>query len=357
MTKIKDYFGIEILPEPKSPSINFNALETNVSNYVKQLNNYNAEKFKVYLYTIAFSFPADNRAESMTKLKNVMCRLRIPKYEYDKKRMMIWNPYIPKEIALVKHTDEDKYQPYNPSEIKIIPSVKRIVYQFSQNSLSNIRSFLHTIVLSVHNDVPEKNRKFRVVLTCIPTIDFKKTLLNNYNLSGATLKELNDEGIKSSHEINLIEEQQINIFGDDSSLSLPTFHSFLAYPSSDETDAIIFQERLEEFGINIWIDKKHMIPGSNVLDELSKRVITCNSVLIAIGKSGIGPWEKKELEIAIHDAVKKEKTIIPVFLPKAPKDVKIPPYLNNYLWVDFRKGFKTEELKRIATSVKNKRVL
>ncbi len=65
----------------------------------------------------------------------------------------------------------------------------------------------------------------------------------------------------------------------------------------------------------------------------------CNSIKAAavfIGRKGIGPWQSEEMQAFLIQFVQKKRPVIPVLLGSARKKPKIPPFLGNRTWVDFR---------------------
>ena len=85
-------------------------------------------------------------------------------------------------------------------------------------------------------------------------------------------------------------------------------------------------------------------------DALEEIIANCKSPAVCVGDDGIGPWQDPEMKALLRRFVNEKKTgnivpIIPVLLPGAPGDVKLPPFLEEFTWVDLRDGFVRKVLK------------
>jgi hypothetical protein len=97
-------------------------------------------------------------------------------------------------------------------------------------------------------------------------------------------------------------------------------------------------EKLKEVGILPWVDVEQLRPGSLVQKILNKQIKRINTAAVFIGKKGIGPWQEAEQEALISQfAKRKTAAVIPVILPESPKVPRLPPLLERFAWVDFRK--------------------
>src|SRR5205085_1431468 len=91
--------------------------------------------------------------------------------------------------------------------------------------------------------------------------------------------------------------------------------------------------------LNPWFDQWFLIPGQSWIPDLQKGLEDSLSCAVFIGKSGQASWQQPEVEAAIQRHVRdKGFRIIPVLLPGAPPEPKLPAFLPAYTWVDFRNG-------------------
>ncbi|MDB9459606.1 SUMF1/EgtB/PvdO family nonheme iron enzyme, partial [Dolichospermum circinale CS-545/17] len=57
---------------------------------------------------------------------------------------------------------------------------------------------------------------------------------------------------------------------------------------------------------------------------------------VFVGNSGLGPWQIEEIKAFLRAFVNRKCPVIPVLLPNAPKEPKLPVFLQGLMWVDFR---------------------
>jgi len=69
------------------------------------------------------------------------------------------------------------------------------------------------------------------------------------------------------------------------------------------------------------------------------RAGAARSIAALIGSEGIGPWQDEEIQAAMQLAVRTQRPLIPVLLPRAPKEIpELPLFIGNRTWVDLRSG-------------------
>ncbi len=56
-----------------------------------------------------------------------------------------------------------------------------------------------------------------------------------------------------------------------------------------------------------------------------------------MGKNGIGPWQRSELNAFLREFVARGCPVIPILLKDAPTKPDLPIFLKGIVWVDFRK--------------------
>jgi len=66
------------------------------------------------------------------------------------------------------------------------------------------------------------------------------------------------------------------------------------------------------------------------------RIEQIKSAAVFVGKNGIGPWQQLELEAFLREFSNRGCPVIPVLLPDAPDEPKLPRFLKGMTWVDFR---------------------
>lgn len=113
---------------------------------------------------------------------------------------------------------------------------------------------------------------------------------------------------------------------------------FLSFNSEDrdavETVAIYLNDRAN---LRPWFDQWELIPGEPWVRNLERGLAAAKTCAVFVGKSGEGPWQKREVETALrHQVDSSDFRVIPVLLPDAPKQPKLPMFLSGNMWVDFR---------------------
>jgi len=116
------------------------------------------------------------------------------------------------------------------------------------------------------------------------------------------------------------------------------FDVFLCYNSEDRPAVKKIGRDLEQVGIWPWLDERELRPGLPWQRSLEKQIERISSAAVFVGDRGIGPWQQGELEAFLHEFVNRGCPVIPVLLPNAPSEPKLPIFLKNMTWVDFRKN-------------------
>jgi hypothetical protein len=115
------------------------------------------------------------------------------------------------------------------------------------------------------------------------------------------------------------------------------FDVFLCHNSDDKDVIRELNARLKEKNIRTWLDEEQLQPGRPWQDELEKQIPSINCVVIAVGKTGTGPWQDMEIRAFLAEFVKRGCPVIPVLLSDCTDIPKLPLFLNQFTWVDLRK--------------------
>jgi sugar lactone lactonase YvrE len=121
---------------------------------------------------------------------------------------------------------------------------------------------------------------------------------------------------------------------------------FFSYASPDRDPVEKLALHLENVaGLRVFLDKWRLVPGEPFIPELREAIRESRSCAVFIGPSGTRPWQNREVEAALSQAVDKASTsgewpfrVIPVLLPgaTAPAGDDLPAFLDLQTWVDFR---------------------
>lgn len=134
------------------------------------------------------------------------------------------------------------------------------------------------------------------------------------------------------------------------------FDVFLSHNSEDKPAVKALGTSLKKRGLSVWLDEWELRPGLTWQGSLEDIVSGCKSATVCFGSSGVGPWEEPEMQALLRRFVNDKKTgnvvpIIPVLLPGAPVDVKLPLFLEAFTWVDLRNGLTSDGLERLQWGI------
>lgn len=134
------------------------------------------------------------------------------------------------------------------------------------------------------------------------------------------------------------------------------FDVFLSHNGEDKPAVKTLGNALKKRGLSVWLDEWELRPGLTWQDALEDIVTSCKSATVCFGGSGVGPWEEPEMQALLRRFVNEKKMgnvvpIIPVLLPGAPEDVKLPVFLEAFTWVDLRNGLTADGLERLRWGI------
>ena len=120
------------------------------------------------------------------------------------------------------------------------------------------------------------------------------------------------------------------------------FDIFLSYNSADKALVESVAQKLQTEDLKPWLDKWCLVPGLSWQQELAMILRSCPTFGVFIGQNGLCDWAREELLVAQDRAAKEPAfRLIPILLPGVPDPFdygKLPPFLTQRTWVDFRRG-------------------
>ena len=135
-----------------------------------------------------------------------------------------------------------------------------------------------------------------------------------------------------------------------------TFHVFLSHNSKDKPTVKQLGIELKQRGLNVWLDEWELRPGLSWQDALEDIIQTCGSAAVCVAGNGIGPSGRPRDESPARRFINEKKSgnivpVIPVLLPGAPADVKLPIFLEGFTWVDLRGGLTKDGLDKLVWGI------
>ena len=129
------------------------------------------------------------------------------------------------------------------------------------------------------------------------------------------------------------------------------FDVFLSHNSKDKSAARVLKQVLTARDLTVWFDEDELRPGLAWQPLLEQGLQGAGSVIVAVGGSGLGPWQVEETQAALNLAHGLKRPVIPVLLPDCPEEAALNGFLLNRTWVDLRGGFSDENIARLVWGI------
>lgn len=129
------------------------------------------------------------------------------------------------------------------------------------------------------------------------------------------------------------------------------FDVFLSHNSQDKPPVMELAAALRERGLRVWLDEWELVPGRPWQEAIEEAITSVRSAAVLVGSDGLGPWEEPEMRACLDQCVKRKMPVIPVLLPGAPEQPKLPLFLTQFTWVDLRVGFTEPGLRRLEWGI------
>lgn len=116
------------------------------------------------------------------------------------------------------------------------------------------------------------------------------------------------------------------------------FDVFVCHNSRDKEAVRSMNRRLLDAGLKTWFDEDQLPPGRPWQDLLEEQIQSVKAAAVMVGSTGVGPWQDVELRAFIAEFVRRQCPVIPVILDDCENVPKLPLFLNQFTWVDFRRA-------------------
>ncbi len=128
--------------------------------------------------------------------------------------------------------------------------------------------------------------------------------------------------------------------------------------SRNSTDKELIEEIaiwLCDQGIKVWFDKWDLRSGLSWREGIEEGSEISKCIAVFLGKSGFGQWEIPEMRIVLNKFITQKYPIIPILLPDCTVNPELSFFLQQYTWIDFRKGLNDPEAqKRLLQTITSK---
>ena len=108
------------------------------------------------------------------------------------------------------------------------------------------------------------------------------------------------------------------------------FDVFLSHNSCDKDAVRGLAELLHNRGIGVWFDEWELVPGRPWQEALENIVEETKVAAVIVGDNGIGPWQDQEMRGCLSEFVDRKMPVIPVLLPNAPQEIKLPAFFTPF---------------------------
>jgi hypothetical protein len=114
------------------------------------------------------------------------------------------------------------------------------------------------------------------------------------------------------------------------------FDVFLCHNVGDKPAVMAIGRSLMANGVLPWLDQWELRPGMPWQRSLEEQIANIRAAAVFVGGSGIGPWQRQELDGFLREFSTRGCPVIPVLLPGAGGEPELPLFLRGMTWVDFR---------------------
>jgi TIR domain len=122
---------------------------------------------------------------------------------------------------------------------------------------------------------------------------------------------------------------------------------FISYSHADKTFVDWFAGELEQRGFDYWRDEKDLVPGDDVVYEVSEALHSARVVIIVISAaSQVRPWLRYELSAATNRAINGVCRVIPLLID----GTSVPAMIQHLLYADFRSD-RVAEFERVVLAL------
>ncbi|MDB5387682.1 MAG: hypothetical protein JWM11_3328 [Planctomycetaceae bacterium] len=112
---------------------------------------------------------------------------------------------------------------------------------------------------------------------------------------------------------------------------------FLSHNSQDKGAVEAIAKKLKSIGLRPWLDKWDLAPGDILVDKLEWAIDHIPCAALFFGPNDAGKWHIMEYRAYLGQWAQKDNArLIPVILPQAREEPKLPIFLRQALWVDMR---------------------
>lgn len=112
---------------------------------------------------------------------------------------------------------------------------------------------------------------------------------------------------------------------------------YICYHEADETEVFKIGEQLKAHNVLPWFDIINMQPGMPRRQQQEEKIEKIPAAAVFVGQHAVADWQALQMYSFIEQFIQRGMPVIPVLLADAPQKPKLPVFLANFAWVDFRR--------------------
>lgn len=112
---------------------------------------------------------------------------------------------------------------------------------------------------------------------------------------------------------------------------------FISHNHNDKPFVRELAAKLALFGIKAWVDEFEMLPGDSLIGKVQEGMQSCEYLGAVLSKNSVeSAWVNREISAALAGEMEYQRVVV---LPLLIDDCKIPLFLRDKLFADFRTDF------------------
>lgn len=112
---------------------------------------------------------------------------------------------------------------------------------------------------------------------------------------------------------------------------------FVSYSHKDKFFVRKLVDRLESFGISVWLDEGEILPGDRIREKINQGILSSKYLIVVVSENSIdSPWVKTELDSGMMIELENNDVVVLPVLFGVIGVSDIPIDLRGKLYVDFR---------------------
>jgi hypothetical protein len=116
-----------------------------------------------------------------------------------------------------------------------------------------------------------------------------------------------------------------------------TYDVYICYHEANETEVFKIGEQLKARSVLPWFDIIDVQPGTPERQQQEQQIEKIPAAAVFVGQHAVANWQALQMYSFIEQFVQRGSPVIPVLLADAPQKPRLPVFLANFAWVDFRR--------------------